>query len=239
MKVVVVTGASGGIGRTIAVQCARDGYYVVCHYNHGKENAGKTLDLVKKENADGELLQCDIANRDECREKFEELLERLGAPWGVVCNAGIANDNTFAGLSGDDWDCVVHTNLDGFFNVLNPFILPMCRKKCGRIITMSSVSGIIGNRGQTNYAASKAGLIGASKSLAVELASRNITVNCIAPGIIETEMSKDAPLEEIIKGIPMKRAGKPEEVASLASFLLSENASYITRQVISVNGGLI
>jgi 3-oxoacyl-[acyl-carrier protein] reductase len=141
-------------------------------------------------------------------------------------------------MSGERWDLVLRTDLDSFYNVLNPLMMPICRKKQGRIITISSVSGITGNRGQVNYSAAKAGIIGATKALAVELASRSITVNCIAPGIIETDMIKDAPLDKILPSIPMGRAGKPEEVAALAVFLLSESASYITRQVISVNGGM-
>ena len=194
--------------------------------------------MIEKAGGHGELIQFDITNREECKVRLDELLEKHGALWGVVNNAGINKDNTFAGLSGDEWDSVVHTNLDSFYNVLNPLVMPMCRKKQGRIITIASVSGVIGNRGQTNYSASKAGIIGATKALAVELASRSITVNCIAPGIIETDMVKDAPVDLILQTVPMKRVGKPEEVSSLAVFLLSEQASYITRQVISVNGGI-
>ena len=155
-----------------------------------------------------------------------------------MLNAGICRDNVFAAMTGENWDDVIHTNLDGFFNVLSPIMLPLCRKRRGRIVAVSSVSGIIGNRGQVNYSASKAGIIGASKALAAELASRSITVNVIAPGIIETDMIEGIPVEEMLKAVPMKRLGKPEEIAALASFLLSEDAGYITRQVISVNGGL-
>ena len=237
-KKILVTGASGGIGRAIAVDAAKSGYYVICHYNHGKEKAQETLSLIEKEGGRGELIQFDVTDRDQCKKRLDELLENHGSLWGVVNNAGINKDNTFAGLSGEEWDSVVHTNLDSFYNVLNPLVMPMCRKKQGRIITIASVSGVIGNRGQTNYSASKAGIIGATKALAVELASRSITVNCIAPGIIETEMVKDAPVDLILQTVPMKRVGKPEEVSSLAVFLLSEQASYITRQVISVNGGI-
>lgn len=237
-KKILVTGASGGIGRAIAVDAAKSGYYVICHYNRGKENAQETLSLIEKEGGHGELIQFDVTDRDQCKIRLDELLEKHGSLWGVVNNAGINKDNTFAGMSGEEWDSVVHTNLDSFYNVLNPLVMPMCRKKQGRIITIASVSGVIGNRGQTNYSASKAGIIGATKALAVELASRSITVNCIAPGIIETEMVKDAPVDLILQTVPMKRVGKPEEVSSLAVFLLSEQASYITRQVISVNGGI-
>ena len=237
-KKILVTGASGGIGRAIAVDAAKSAYYVICHYNHGKAKAQETLSLIEKEGGRGELIQFDVTDRDQCKIRLDELLENHGSLWGVVNNAGINKDNTFAGMSGEEWDSVVHTNLDSFYNVLNPLVMPMCRKKQGRIITIASVSGVIGNRGQTNYSASKAGIIGATKALAVELASRSITVNCIAPGIIETEMVKDAPVDLILQTVPMKRVGKPEEVSSLAVFLLSEKASYITRQVISVNGGI-
>jgi 3-oxoacyl-[acyl-carrier protein] reductase len=169
---------------------------------------------------------------------LEKWTEKNGAFWGIICNAGISADDAFPALSGENWDKVLRTNLDGFYNVLFPLVMPLCRKKRGRIITISSVSGIMGNRGQVNYSAAKAGIIGATKALAAELASRSITVNCIAPGIIETDMIREAPLEMILPSIPMGRTGKPEEVAALAVFLLSDAASYITRQVISVNGGM-
>ena len=238
-KKVLVTGASGGIGRAIALDVAKAGYYVICHYNRGQEKAEKLLEEIKNSGGQGELVQFDITDREDCRTKLSALTVKYGALWGIVSNAGIAKDNTFAGLSGNEWDSVVHTNLDSFYNVLNPLVMPLCRKKKGRIITIASVSGIMGNRGQTNYSASKAGIIGATKALAMELASRSITVNCIAPGLIETDMIKDAPMDMILQTIPMKRAGKPSEVSALALFLLSEEAGYITRQVISVNGGLI
>ncbi|WP_318742704.1 3-oxoacyl-ACP reductase FabG [Treponema sp.] len=237
-KKILVTGASGGIGRAIALDCAKAGYYVICHYNRGQEKAESLLEEIKAAGGNGELIQFDIADREDCRTKLDVMTEKHGALWGIINNAGIAKDNTFAGLSGEEWDSVVHTNLDSFYNVLNPLVMPLARKKKGRIITIASVSGIIGNRGQTNYSASKAGIIGATKALATELASRSITVNCIAPGLIETDMIKDAPMDMIMQTIPMRRAGKPSEVSSLAVFLLSEEAGYITRQVISVNGGL-
>ena len=237
-KKILVTGASGGIGRAIALDCAKAGYYVICHYNRGQEKAESLLEEIKAAGGNGELIQFDIADREDCRAKLDAMTEKHGALWGIINNAGSAKDNTFAGLSGEEWDSVVHTNLDSFYNVLNPLVMPLARKKKGRIITIASVSGIIGNRGQTNYSASKAGIIGATKALATELASRSITVNCIAPGLIETDMIKDAPMYMIMQTIPMRRAGKPSEVSSLAVFLLSEEAGYITRQVISVNGGL-
>ncbi len=239
-KKVLVTGASGGIGRAIAVAAAKAGYYVIAHYNHGQAKAEETLNQIKACGGEGEIIQFDVLNREDCKAKLDSITEKYGALWGVVSNAGITRDNTFVGLEGEDWDAVVHTNLDSFFNVIQPVAMPMVRKKKGgRIITVSSVSGIMGNRGQTNYSASKAGIIGATKALAVELASRAITVNAIAPGAIETDMIKDAPVDAILATIPMKRVGKPEEVAAAAVFLLSEDAGYITRQVISVNGGII
>ena len=241
-KKVLVTGASGGIGKAVALAVAAAGYYVICHYNRNKNKAEDVLAAIKQNGGDGELIQFDISDREDCRTKLSALTEKHGALWGIINNAGITKDNTFVALSGDDWDSVVHTNLDSFYNVLQPLVLPIAsrrNKRGGRIITIASVSGVMGNRGQTNYSASKAGIIGATKALAVELASRAITVNCIAPGVIETDMINGAPLEIILESIPMKRVGKPEEVAALAVFLLSEQAGYITRQVISVNGGIV
>ncbi len=238
-KTVLVTGASRGIGRAIALEAAKTGYTIIAHYNRGEQAAQNLKDEILSIGGNAELIQFDIADREDCREKLSSLVEMRGVPWGVICNAGICADNAFPALTDHDWDSVIHTNLDGFYNVLHPLVMPFCRKKCGRIITIASVSGIIGNRGQVNYSASKAGIIGATKALASELASRSITVNCIAPGIIETDMIKTAPLDMILPSIPMGRIGKAEEVAGLAVYLLSESASYITRQVISVNGGLI
>lgn len=243
-KKILVTGASGGIGRAIAVEAAKAGYYVICHYNHGKEKAEETLAQIKANGGDGELLQFDISNRDDCKTKLDAVTEKYGPLWGIINNAGITRDNTFAAMSGEDWDAVIHTNLDSFFNVINPLILPMAsrkNKRGGRVITISSVSGVSGNRGQANYSASKAGIIGATKALAVEVARRGITCNCIAPGVIETEMTKaiDPDVYQMIMStIPMNRAGTPEEVASLAVYLLSDGAAYITRQCFTVDGGM-
>jgi len=238
-KKVLVTGSSGGIGRAIALAAGEAGYQVTAHYRKSEESALSLREEILKKGGTVELIQFDVSNREECKEKLEEWTEKNGAFWGIICNAGISADDAFPALSGENWDRVLRTNLDGFYNVLSPLVMPLCRKKRGRIITISSVSGIMGNRGQVNYSAAKAGIIGATKALAVELASRSITVNCIAPGIIETDMIREAPLDIILPSIPMGRTGKPEEVAALAVFLLSEAASYITRQVISVNGGMV
>jgi len=238
-KKVLVTGASRGIGRAIALSAAKEGYYVTAHYNRGKEAAESLEKEILANGGKVELIQFDVSNRDECREKLEKWTEKNGAFWGIVCNAGVCADNAFPALSGEEWDLVIRTDLDSFYNVLQPLIMPVCRKKQGRIITVSSTSGIMGNRGQVNYSAAKAGIIGATKALAIELASRSITVNCIAPGIIETDMISDIQLDKALPLIPMGRIGTPQEVASLAVFLLSEVSSYITRQVISVNGGMV
>jgi len=238
-KKVLVTGASRGIGRAVALAVSAAGYQVTAHYNKGKEAAESLQNEIQQKGGKIELIQFDVSNRDECQEKLDKWSEENGAFWGIISNAGISADDSFPGMSGEYWDKVLKTNLDSFYNVLHPLIMPICRKKRGRIITISSVSGISGNRGQVNYSAAKAGIIGATKALAVELASRSITVNCIAPGIIETEMIRDVPMDMVLPSIPMGRTGKPEEVAALAVFLLSEQASYITRQVISVNGGML
>lgn len=233
-KKVLVTGSSRGIGKEIALYLAKNGFDIDVHYAHNKVKAEETADEIKALGCNAEILKFDIKNREEC---VSVLSDRLY--YGIVLNAGIARDNVFPILEGDEWDEVIDTNLTGFYNVLKPLVMPMISNRTkGRIITLSSVSGLCGNRGQVNYSASKAGIIGATKALSLELAKRGITVNCIAPGVIETDMIKDVPLDEVKKLIPMKRLGQAREVASLANYLMSEDASYITGQVISVNGGM-
>lgn len=238
-KRVLVTGSSRGIGRAIALQLAREGYELVIHCRHQRDQAEAVRDQIQDAGGKASILQFDVAEREQAKQLLEADMETNGAYYGVVCNAGIARDNAFPAMTGEDWDAVIHTNLDAFYNVLNPVIMPMVRRRApGRIVTLASVSGIMGNRGQVNYSAAKAGIIGATKALAIELAKRNITVNCVAPGLINTEMIDEAPLDEALKLIPMRRAGEPEEVASLVAYLFSAQAGYITRQVISVNGGM-
>ena len=236
---ILVTGSSRGIGKAIALRLARDGYDIVLHCQRQREAAETVATEVRAMGRAARVLQFDIGERSLSAALLLQDMAEHSAYYGVVCNAGIVSDNTFPAMSGEQWDSVLKTNLDGFYNVLQPLIMPMiARRRPGRIVTLASVSGVMGNRGQVNYSAAKAGVIGATKALAVELASRKITVNCVAPGLIDTDMSQDAPHEEICKMIPARRAGKPEEVAAAVSFLMQADAAYITRQVISVNGGL-
>lgn len=237
---VLVTGSSRGIGRAIALNLANAGYDVVVHCRSRREEAEAVQAEVEALGRQARVLQFDISDRAASVAALEADVTAHGAYYGVVCNAGLTRDGAFPGLTSEDWDQVLRTNLDGFYNVLHPLVMPMIRRRLpGRIVCITSVSGMIGNRGQVNYSASKAGVIGAAKALAVELAKRKITVNCVAPGLIDTDMLEpEVPVEQILKAIPMERTGTAEEVAAAVRFLLSPEASYITRQVLAVNGGL-
>lgn len=239
MRRVLVTGASRGIGRAIALALARHGFEMALNYHANQAAAEETRAAITTGGGLARLLKFDVAHREECERVLAEDLGAHGAYYGVVCNAGVAADAAFPAISGEAWDRVLRTNLDGFYNVLRPLVMPMVRaRQGGRIVTVSSVSGLIGNRGQVNYSAAKAGLIGATKALARELAKRAITVNSVAPGLIETEMLQGAPIDRIIDLIPMRRLGRPADVAATVAFLFSDGAEYITGQVISVNGGM-
>jgi 3-oxoacyl-[acyl-carrier protein] reductase len=238
-KSVLVTGSSRGIGKAIALRLARDGYDVAVHCHSRRAEAEAVARQIVEMGRSARVLQFDIGDRAASSAALEADIAQHGCYYGVVCNAGVARDAAFPAMSGEEWDIVMHTNLDGFYNVLNPLVMPLVqRRKPGRIVTLASVSGLTGNRGQVNYSAAKAGIIGATKALALELAKRGITVNCVAPGLIDTEMTEGLPLDEIVQHIPARRIGAASEVAATVSFLLGEDAGYITRQVISVNGGM-
>lgn len=238
-KEVLITGSSRGIGKACAIYLAKNGFDIVLHCNKNISKAEEVLAEIKEIGVNGRILQFDIKDRNACREAISSDIATHGCYYGTVLNAGIAKDNVFPIMEDEEWDDVINTNLGGFYNILKPIVMAMIEDRIkGRIIAMSSISGLRGNRGQVNYSASKAGIIGAVKALSLELAKRKITVNAIAPGIIDTDMIQDIPQDEVKKLIPMKRFGKPEEVASLVNYLMSEDAGYITGQVISINGGL-
>ncbi|WP_173912436.1 3-ketoacyl-ACP reductase FabG2 [Acinetobacter sp. Marseille-Q1618] len=237
---ILVTGSSRGIGKAIALQLAQAGFDVTVHARARKAEAEQVVAEIQTMGRNSHAILFDVTERAQVQQLLEQDIAEHGAFYGVVLNAGLTHDGAFPALTDNDWDEVISTSLDGFYNVLKPLVMPMIRlKKGGRIVTMSSVSGVMGNRGQVNYSAAKAGLMGATKALALELAKRKITVNCVAPGLIETEMVSDEVQEHALKMIPMQRMGQVDEVAKVVKFLCSDDASYITRQVISVNGGLI
>lgn len=236
---VLVTGASKGIGQAIACRLGSDGFDVVVHYHSDRDGADETARSIEDAGAHARQVQFDVSDRDACRQTIESDIEEHGAYYAVVNNAGTCRDNAFPALSGEEWDVVMDTNLGSFYNVIQPCVMPMVRaRNGGRIVALSSVAGVMGNRGQVNYSAAKAGIIGATKALALELAKRKITVNCVAPGLIETAMTADAEIDHAMKLIPARRIGQPDEVAGLVSYLMSDTASYITRQVICIDGGL-
>lgn len=237
MNDVLITGSSRGIGRETAIYLAENGYDIVLHCSKNAERLEELKSEIAKKGVNVRTLAFDVGNREEAKKVLLEDIKTHGIYYGIVLNAGIAKDNPFPAMEDNEWDDVINTNLNGFYNVIRPLILPMIQVKKGRIIVMSSISGQCGNKGQVNYSASKAGLIGAMKALSQETAKRKITVNCIAPGLIETEMTENIP-EEAVKAVPMKRMGTAKEVASLVSYLLSKDAGYITGQVIAVNGGM-
>ena len=237
---ILITGSNRGIGKAVALGLAADGFDIVVHCRSRRNEAEAVAEQIRALGRQARVLQFDVSDRAGSRAVLEADIEAHGAYYGVVLNAGLTRDNAFPALEDDDWDRVLRPNLDGFYNVLHPLVMPMIRRRApGRIVCMASVSGITGNRGQVNYSASKAGLIGAAKALAVELAKRKITVNCVAPGLIDTEIVDErVPVDEILKAVPAARMGQPEEVAHAVRFLMDEKAGYITRQVIAVNGGL-
>lgn len=236
---VLITGAGTGIGRAIALKLAQDGFNLTLHCNRSIASTNQTAAQIRELGRDVSVISADITDENAIRSAIESDISANGAYWGIVTNAGITADNAFPAMTSKEWTSVINTNLNGFYNVLNPCIMPMIRlRDGGRIVSISSVSGVIGNRGQTNYSASKAGIIAATKSLALELAKRKITVNSIAPGAIDTNIMTEELKEKIIPMIPLGRLGQPDEIASAVSFLFSDGASYITRQVININGGM-
>lgn len=239
MKRALVTGGSGGIGAAICRRLAADGVHVTVHANSRLQDAGRIAEEIVAAGGSAQAVAFDVTDRARAATALEKLLAD-GAIQVVVNNAGIHDDAVMPAMKPEQWSRVIDVSLNGFFNVTQPLLLPMMATRWGRIVNLSSVAALTGNRGQANYAAAKAGLHGATKSLAIELASRCITVNAVAPGIIATPMSRDAfPRETIERLVPMKRAGTPEEVAALVSFLASDAAGYISGQIVSINGAMI
>ena len=237
-KVAIVTGGSRGIGRAISLELSRAGYHVFVNYKSNRAAAEETLEMIRGEGGDGEAVAFDVTMGEETKAAVTEMHARFNRIDVLVNNAGITADGLFIMMSEKDWDSVIATSLKGFYNVTKPVLGKMLRKKRGAIVSLSSLAGLIGNRGQANYSAAKAGLISASRAVAREVARLGVRVNVVAPGLIETEMIAKAPVAAIKEMIPMARIGKPEEVARVVRFLCSEDASYVTGEVISVNGGM-